>query len=355
MSTFTEMWATRPPRIPSEQGGHGHIAGVCEGIAIRYRVDPTLIRVIFVVFAFFGGGIAAYLAAWLIMPRYSVPVAPVQALFQDRHPKERTQGWWLLIFFIIFSGVLGAGISDLLGSATLLALGLAGLGWWALHKKEPIPPAGLLAVQPSPSVQEHTMSQRPEPDLSGITPAEGYSYPPGRTTPPSWDPLGAAPFAWDLPDPTTPPQPPKRKAKVWPWVVLGTGSVFAVGLLTLGLFVSGGLLLFADDYDGGAIGETSFAPTTEGQLQASYNAGIGETTVDFRELGPLESSQEVRVDGGVGELEIYLPANVPVELNCESGLGETNCTPGSYNEDAEGEMLQLRIDSGIGETVIHLP
>ncbi|NMB23111.1 MAG: PspC domain-containing protein, partial [Corynebacterium sp.] len=46
------MWATRPVRFPSSQGGNAKVAGVCEGIAIRYQIDPTLVRLAFVVFGF---------------------------------------------------------------------------------------------------------------------------------------------------------------------------------------------------------------------------------------------------------------------------------------------------------------
>jgi len=46
------------------------IGGVCGGIAAYFNVDPTLVRVIAVVLALVGGGgIIAYLLAWLIMPK----------------------------------------------------------------------------------------------------------------------------------------------------------------------------------------------------------------------------------------------------------------------------------------------
>ncbi|MGD7002768.1 PspC domain-containing protein [Corynebacterium halotolerans] len=352
MNTLTQMWETRPPRIPSEQGGHGHVAGVCEGIAVRYQIDPTLVRISFVVLALFGGGVAAYIAAWLIMPRYGVPVAPVQALFKPEYRKERRQGWWLLIFFIIFSGVFGAGLNEFFGSTTLVALGLTALGWWGLHRKEPVPPAGLITP-----TQEQQMTQpmyphqsQPTPDLSGITPAEGYNYPRGRTTPPAWDPLGTAPFAWDLPKPA-PAQPPKRKARVWPWVALGFGSIVAVGALGVAAIFAVSNIDY--QYDGGAVGDTSFSPVTADQLQDTYHGNIGETTVDLRGLEQLNAEEVVTVEGGVGQLEVWLPEAVPVELTCESGLGDSNCTTGSYNEDAPGAPLVLRIESGIGETIVN--
>jgi phage shock protein C len=46
------------------------IAGVCGGIAEYFSIDPTLVRVITVVLVlFFGGGLLAYLLAWIIMPK----------------------------------------------------------------------------------------------------------------------------------------------------------------------------------------------------------------------------------------------------------------------------------------------
>jgi phage shock protein C len=45
------------------------IAGVCGGLASYFSLDPTLIRVLFVVLAVLGGsGIIIYLAMWLIVP-----------------------------------------------------------------------------------------------------------------------------------------------------------------------------------------------------------------------------------------------------------------------------------------------
>jgi len=45
------------------------LAGVCSGIGEYFDVDPVLIRLVWVVFAFAaGGGIVAYLIAWIIIP-----------------------------------------------------------------------------------------------------------------------------------------------------------------------------------------------------------------------------------------------------------------------------------------------
>lgn len=50
------------------------IAGVCGGLAEHLRVDATLVRVVFVVLAFFGGsGLILYLVLWLVMPPAGAP------------------------------------------------------------------------------------------------------------------------------------------------------------------------------------------------------------------------------------------------------------------------------------------
>ena len=45
------------------------LGGVCNGLAEYFDVDPTIIRLIWVIFAFCGGGgVLAYLIAWIILP-----------------------------------------------------------------------------------------------------------------------------------------------------------------------------------------------------------------------------------------------------------------------------------------------
>ena len=49
---------------------HKMLAGVCGGIAEYFGVDPTLIRLAWVVFSLLGGsGLLAYILAAIIIPR----------------------------------------------------------------------------------------------------------------------------------------------------------------------------------------------------------------------------------------------------------------------------------------------
>jgi phage shock protein C len=46
------------------------LAGVCGGIAEYFELDPTIIRVLFVLLSVFaGGGILAYIILWLLIPQ----------------------------------------------------------------------------------------------------------------------------------------------------------------------------------------------------------------------------------------------------------------------------------------------
>jgi phage shock protein C len=59
---------------------HRMIAGVCAGFARYMGADVALIRILWVVLAFSGVGLIAYIVAWIVMPRdVSTAIVPVRA------------------------------------------------------------------------------------------------------------------------------------------------------------------------------------------------------------------------------------------------------------------------------------
>jgi phage shock protein PspC (stress-responsive transcriptional regulator) len=57
------------------------IGGVCAGLGAHFNVDPTLVRVAFVIMTFaHGSGLLAYLVLWIL-----VPERPWTAQFQQQH------------------------------------------------------------------------------------------------------------------------------------------------------------------------------------------------------------------------------------------------------------------------------
>ena len=49
------------------------IAGVCGGLAEYFNIDPTWIRIIFIIFAVMGGSsILVYLLFWVLVPQKNI-------------------------------------------------------------------------------------------------------------------------------------------------------------------------------------------------------------------------------------------------------------------------------------------
>jgi len=63
------------------------LAGICGGIGAYFDLDPTVIRVLFVLFALaVGGGILLYVLLWII-----IPIEP-ETLAADTHGQESNEG-----------------------------------------------------------------------------------------------------------------------------------------------------------------------------------------------------------------------------------------------------------------------
>lgn len=337
-NTLKRMWDTRPPRIPEDQGGKAVIAGVCEGIGARYQVDPTLVRVIFVALALvFGGGLFLYLLCWINMPRFGMTRSPWNSIITPKEQltepekKDRSTGWWLLIGLVIFFPSVSAA-GDLNG--VLVTFVLFALGWYLAHQRQPEPPAGLLVMNP----EEASTSEGPTVDTSHLTVPEGYEHP---GTPPAWDPLGAAPGLWHLPEPTEPaPEQPKKKKRLWLWLPLAV-------ILVCALFITGIAGPRFESNVGSRIGEMHLSFEDAASIPDLNNL-IGETHLDLSSLAPLDEPKTVNIANGVGEIEIILPNNVPVDVHCEATVGETTCPQGKQNADKDGELLTINVKQRVG-------
>lgn len=66
------------------------IAGVCGGLGEYLNLDPTIVRLIFVLLFFLGGhGILVYLVLWLVMPLEAQKAAPPAEIISP--PDDKTQ------------------------------------------------------------------------------------------------------------------------------------------------------------------------------------------------------------------------------------------------------------------------
>jgi phage shock protein C len=63
------------------------IAGVAGGIAQRFGINPTLVRLAWVLSVFFGGfGILAYLILWIVLPK-GPPHTPAIRIAEERYAR----------------------------------------------------------------------------------------------------------------------------------------------------------------------------------------------------------------------------------------------------------------------------
>jgi phage shock protein PspC (stress-responsive transcriptional regulator) len=204
------------------------IAGVAGGLGRHLRIDPTVLRVLFVVLCFFGGaGFVLYGAAWLLVPEDGrrdghVPMSP-----QTRNA--------LLI---------GAGV---VAALLLLAHGWGGFGFpWPAF----VVGVGVLVylvVRGSGSGGARPLAPYP-PAAYGPVPTYG-PVPPGATStsvrdtgvaPPSAGPDVAPPAPPWLPPAAVAYQPPPRPKKRGPLLFGFTLALVALALGGLGVYDAAG-------------------------------------------------------------------------------------------------------------------
>lgn len=394
--TVREMWETRPARSRADR----QIAGVAAGIAHRYDIDPVLVRVGFVVAAFSGVGAALYIAGWILLPEE--PAAPGTSA-PSRAPRGVLLAGLAVAAAITVGSLFGGNGPDiflpLLAVAGLLYLlhrsrGHRGTGAAATGAASVAPGAEPTTVT-HPVTRTGTVSAAEGATAETVTTAQpGMAHPP--QTPPAWDPLGAAPFAWDLPEPSAPPPvPPRHRPPVTP-VTLGltllAGAVTAVVLLltgslslatvplllgvtlavlgaglVVGAFLRTGrglvpiaLLLCAltwavvaaplDRWQGNGFGELSAAPTTVTEVQPTYRRTAGEINLDLSNLDlavpPGGNADPVRsfISMGAGDVEVRVPPNADLTLTSTAGAGDM--TFGDRSAGGLGSRLQVTDDLG---------
>ncbi|MGH3772960.1 MAG: PspC domain-containing protein [Pseudonocardiaceae bacterium] len=353
--TVRDFWATRPRRRADDR----KIAGVAAAIGRRYAIDPVLVRVAFVVATLFSwAGLLLYLLGWLLLP-----TEPDQASgAKGRSGRGRgSMSAALTIVLVLLLVPAAQAVFD--GRASgVLALVVALGALVLLHRSRAA--LGEIPGSPPPAAAQ------PEGTPPEETPPEETTTPAPTTTtdgaaPPAWDPLGVAPFAWDLPEPSapTPTTPPRgTRSTVTPitlglalltggiavafWPALSAAQIAALllGVVGLGLVVGAFLqdgrglivaaiplalltwVLQATPASGFKVGSSYWDPVTVTQVQPRYAVTLGNGRLDLTGLR-LTDGQTVRtsVAVGVGETHVILPPNVNAQVSCQTQLGGVDC------------------------------
>lgn len=372
-ATFRDMWETRPSRPRDDR----MLAGVAAGIARRYDIDPVLVRVGFVVAALSGIGAVLYVAGWIALPDGDLdPAAPRRS-----RPKP--------ILVIAMIAAVGIGIGGFFdnGSAVVLPLLAAAALLFLLHRSRsdngPVaaPATDVPAAVETPTVAGPSLVKEP---VAVDAPQ-----------PPAWDPLGAAPFAWDLPEPSPlapPPAPQPRRLPVTAvtlgLAMLGGALTAAIMLLTgmlsattfptvlgvplavlgaglvIGAFVRAGrglvpvaLLLSAftwavlavplDRIRSEGLGDLTVRPASADQVAPSYARAAGDIAIDLRgiDLSAPGAPLRTQVTSGAGDIDIWLPPNADVTFTGSSGFGSVQL---DGREQQEGPGAQVRETDDLG-------
>ncbi len=316
-----------PPRTPDWKAGFDNLgqlrrsstdrklAGVCGGIARHFGIDATLVRVIFVLLIFFGGGsLLAYLLIWLVTP----------ADTNQSDPWGNTLRAW---------AVAGAGIFAL----CLLVVG----GFEASDSLWALIPIGILtliglgiySVWPKSGVTTTTTPAQQYPVAGGIPP-----QPVAPVRPPAPKPTGLILFwptlaliaiavgilgIYDTSHEVNPiSYLALSLAIIGAMTMLGSVTGRPGGLVPVGILVTlalGAISAFHAVFGFATpeFNDRNLLIENTNQLDTNYNEGAGSFSMDLTQISDPEAlaGRTINVRMRAGAIAIYLPPNQQVRVN----------------------------------------
>ncbi|MEX2626830.1 MAG: LiaF domain-containing protein [Ilumatobacteraceae bacterium] len=134
------------------------------------------------------------------------------------------------------------------------------------------------------------------------------------------------------------------------------GELVGVGLVLTVLVVASALL---PEHLSAAVGERTHRPATASELRDHYSHGIGELTIDLRDVTDIAGDTTVGASLGVGELRVRVPPELTVVVDASAGVGEVTAfdrSSGGVAVDLResrrvdgGPVLRLELSAGIGQ------
>jgi phage shock protein PspC (stress-responsive transcriptional regulator) len=278
------------------------LAGVCEGLARYFDINPAFYRVGFVVLTLLGGaGILIYLAAVLVIPEEGKPDSIAAEALRGR--RERP---WPLIGV----GLIAVAAAVLLSRATLWPQGDAA---WVL-----VLLAGAVILWTQRSSRAATTDV--------VLASDG-----------------------------TPVEPPSRGGHVIA-VISVILAIMIVAILTAAATVA---TVFHVDVRNG-VGERTYQPAVAAGVQRQYKLGVGELRIDL--AGTRFPVGETRIDArvGIGSLDVIVPAGVALRATATAQAGEVQVfgrTDDGRNADLSVDTAGLRVlvlDARVGLGTVHV-
>lgn len=371
-----------------------YVAGVAGGLGRHLDIDPTVVRVVLVVLALFGGaGLIVYGAVWLLVPADDGQRAPI-----DVHPETRRA---LLI------------VAAVLATLSFLGVALGDRSWgWGF----PVPMIVLAAVAIVVFATRDRRDPRPPPaPWPGTTapPQEGTPVPSTAAVPTSaTSPTPTAPAdpAY-VPPPTTVPPPPPRPRRTgmvlfWPTLALIAIALGSLGVLdaaydvpfsaypALALTVIGAMLLVGAfvgrpgglialglvaalatgifgvvEATGGPDGTNRtryLTPTSVSAVHARYALDRGGLTLDLTRVQDVAAlgGRSVTAEMQAGRLHVIVPDDVDVDVQAgvqyggqvtvgdELRSGWNPSVHTTLDSPSTGQPLYLHLNVRVGEILV---
>lgn len=287
------------------------VAGVAGGLGRHLNIDPTILRVLFVVLCFFGGaGFVAYGAAWLLVPEDGRNDGKVSMSDTTRNGVLIAVGVVaaLLVLGDSWNGIGVPWPLVLVGFGVLLYLAFRDRGpraGTAYAQQPPAPPWAPVTAQAVPAYQPPRPKRGPK--LFGLTVAL-VAVTLGALG--LYDVSGGSVVA--------PAYPALALTVVGLMLVLGAFVGRAGGLIFLGLVASLALAVtsIASGVDVGDGEQVSVAPTAASNVQGDYSIDTGRIQVDLSDVsdpGNLDG-RVIDVTAQAGEIVVILPTGVRTDV-----------------------------------------
>jgi phage shock protein PspC (stress-responsive transcriptional regulator) len=361
-------------RLLQRNTREGKIGGVAAGLADYFDIDPTIVRLAFVLLVFAGGfGIAAYLVAWLVMPEGDGASTGVA-----RRPADDSNRWplglaILAVGAVALVGTIGFWWIDefVLWPFVLIAAGI-GLLLWRRDEQRRTPPAA-----PAPPAAS-TAGPRVDPLAETTEPTRVLAAPPdesGRRLPVGWITLGVialSAIVAGVLDATGAVDVSARWFLVYAFGVAAAGIVAGalfgrvIGPALLAVVLAGSLAVaWAVDVPvRWSSGDRTVTPVTASELDDEYRLGAGTLVLDLRRLELGGTTRTVEASVSVGKLLVLTPAGAITEIDGHASLGEVEL----YGRDENGvdvassagapatpfsaDRLELDLEVGIGKVEV---
>jgi phage shock protein PspC (stress-responsive transcriptional regulator) len=309
------------------------IAGVAGGLGRHLNIDPTVLRVLFVVLALFGGaGLVLYGVAWLIVPEEGSEKSVIQT-----SPSTRNA---VLIVVGVIAALLVIGDSwNGVGFPWPLAIIAVVIVVWMVNRDRSGNPTGP-AAPGGPYPDQYAAVGGPaseETSMSGTSTA--YPPPAGPPSGPGWQ------------APPTPYQPPPPKVDRGPKLFGPTLALIAIALGSLGLYDT------VNDVAVAAYAAVALAIIGVMLLVGSV-AGRAGGLIFLGIVASLALAVTSAVDGNwTDDREIdaapLVAANVRDGYNITAGQIRLDLTDVANPEQLDGRTLALHAEAG--EIIVVVP